>query len=147
VCIARIVGLIEPLVGLPGFEPGTSCTPSIAQVSISFMRSLVSNRLDEFGDLASAPSKSLGNGSIHGLFTVTGRCRILAAATVLPRRDAALPDAAYKLRSRQIFLTQFLALRSRKVELQMMDRQRFPEIRIIELNRNRGRRIDLERLK
>jgi hypothetical protein len=59
------------------------------------MRSLVSNSLDEFGDVASAPSSSLGNGSIHGLFTVTGLpdfCRSLRL--VLPPRDAA-PEPGY----------------------------------------------------
>jgi hypothetical protein len=50
------------------------------------MRSFVSNSLDEFGDLASAPSNSLGNGSIHGLFTVACLCRVLASAPAPPYR-------------------------------------------------------------
>src|SRR6516225_9597272 len=71
-----MLGLIEAckslkrLVGPPGFEPGTSCTPSKGEVSISFMCSLDCNSLDEFGVPASAPCRSLTRRSIHGLFTV-----------------------------------------------------------------------------
>jgi hypothetical protein len=92
---------LSSLVGPPGFEPGTSCTPSKGRVSISFMCSLVSNSLDEFGDIASASSKSLRDGFIHGSFTIAQSSGTLAVqlqlATVTGQRSETFRSSAPSL--------------------------------------------------